>query len=194
MTEPRGQPTMVRGRPHLKETIGRRPRGSKTSHKPAKAGNNTINAHSNATCAAGVRGRTGTANSKKSSACPASKAKVHALVREHLVRRGGTATGGPTRCCSRGGACRLRTCGPVTKPTILRKTEILKALISFLYRPAIDDISLRCSHEGSKRAQSRYHHDKLAHGLTSQVFCLTTKDCVNFAYPDYLDNMRISTV
>jgi hypothetical protein len=169
---------------------------TKPSHKPAKASNNhaPIDAHSNAACAARVRGRAGTANSKKSSACPASKAKVHALVREHLVRRGGTATSGPTRCCSRGRACRLRTRGPVTKPTILRKTGILEALISFLYRPAIDDISLRGSHEGSKRGQSRYHHDKLAHSFASQVFWSTTKDCVNFAYPDYLANMRISTV
>jgi hypothetical protein len=139
---------------------------TKTSHKPEKASHSRapIGTHSNATCAARVTGRGWNGELKKMQRMP-SICEVHALVREHLVRRGGTATSGPTRCCCRGRACRLRTCGPVTKPTILRKTGILEALISFLYRPAIDDISLRCSHEGSKRGQSRYHHDKLAHSL-----------------------------
>jgi hypothetical protein len=168
---------MARGRPHLKETIGRRPRLTKTSHKPAKASNNRapIDAAFKRHVRCQGEGPGWNGELKKSPAHAPASAKVHALVREHLVRRGGTATSGPTRRCSRGRACRLRTRGPVTKPTILRKTRIFEALISFLYRPAVDDISLRCSHEGSKRGQSCYHHEKLAHSLPPKFSGLQPK-------------------
>ena len=69
-----------------------------------------------------------------------------------------TATSG-RRCCSR-----LRTLGPVAKPTILGITGgMFEALLSVLHRSSMDGVSLCCSHEGSKSGQGRSRHHKLAH-------------------------------
>jgi hypothetical protein len=63
---------------------------------------------------------------------------------------------GGHRTCPR--ARCLRTCVPVTKPTILGKAVILEALSSVLYRPSMDSVSLGCSHHCSKGAQGHYCH------------------------------------
>jgi hypothetical protein len=40
----------------------------------------------------------------------------------------------------------MRTRAPVTKPSIMGKTGIPEALISVLYRPSVEGVSLCCSH------------------------------------------------
>jgi hypothetical protein len=129
---------------------------------------------------------------------PTGKETFHAPEREPLPRRSATATRGP-RCCSGSCACacRLGTRGPVTKPSIVRPAGgILEALISVLYRPSMEGVSLCCSHHGSKRGQGRYRHHKLAHCSLPLKFSgdETTLDCINFALIRYFYNMSMSTV
>jgi hypothetical protein len=111
-----------------------------------------------------------------------------------LPRRSWTAASGP-RCCSCACACRLRTLGPVTKPSIDRPTGgILEALISLPNWPSMVGISLCCSHHGSKRGEGRYRHHKLAHCSLPLIFSsdATISGCINFTSISYFYDMPTS--